>query len=117
MTAGSGAIFMITVSHALSNSMFTIVEREKTPGVFIVKFGKIPTLITIEVSRLEDSRYTLAASHGIKTELLKYAYWVRNRIYATPGEALDDFRRAFEIYYRAAESDGYKPKEKWLVHD
>jgi hypothetical protein len=51
-----------------------VVKREETPGIFEIKFGKIPTVITIKISQLRDGRFDLEASHGIKTELQAGAY-------------------------------------------
>jgi hypothetical protein len=104
-----------TINQALSHPMFTVITREETPGIFEIKFGKIPIPITIKISQLPDDRFELAASHGIWTELQAGAYGVRNRIYGTPGEALDDFRVAFSLYYTAAEREGFSPSETWLV--
>jgi hypothetical protein len=104
-----------TINQALSHPMFTVVKREETPGIVEIKFGEISTVITIKISQLEDGRFDLAASHGIKTELQAAAYWVRHRIYGTLGEALDDFRVAFSLYYTAAEREGLSPSETWLV--
>jgi hypothetical protein len=103
-----------TINQALSHAMFTVVKREETPGIFQIKFGEIPTVITIKISQ-EDDRFSLDASHGIKTELQAGAYWVRYRTYTTPGEALDDFRTAFSLHYKAAERKGFRPSETWLV--
>jgi len=107
---------MRTIRQALRHPIFTIVKQEEEPGVFQIKFGEIPTVITITIWRLEDGRFALDASHGIKTELDATAYWVRHRIYKTPGEALDDFRRAFLIFhYAPAVRAGFRPSESWLV--
>jgi hypothetical protein len=104
-----------TINQALSHAMFTVVKRKETPGIFQIKFGKIPTVITIKILQLKDNRFSLDASHGIKTELQAGAYWVRYRTYATPGEALDDFRTAFSLYYKPAEREGFRPSKTWLV--
>jgi hypothetical protein len=104
-----------TINEALANPMYTVVKREETPGVFQVTFGNIPTVITIKISQREDARFSLDASHGIKTELQAGPYWVRYRVYKTPGEALDDFCSAFCLYYIPAEQAGFRPSETWLV--
>jgi hypothetical protein len=104
-----------TIREALSHPMYNVVKREEAPGIFQIRFGKIPTIITIKICPLGDCRFVLEASHGIKTELQAGAYWVRHRVYSSPGEALDDFRSAFSIYYRAAEECGFRPSPNWLV--
>jgi hypothetical protein len=106
---------MRTISQALSHPKITVLKREETPGIFQVQFGKIPTPITIKVSPLEDRRFTSDVSHGIKTELQAGPYWVQHGVYKTPGEALDDFRSAFDMFYRSAESHGFQPSATWLV--
>jgi hypothetical protein len=106
---------MRTISQALKHPLITVLEREKTPGIFRVQFGIIATPITIEIIRLDDGRYTSVVSHGIKTETQIGAYWVRHGVYETPGEALDHFRSAFAMYYRSAEEDGFHPNETWLI--
>lgn len=106
-----------TISQALGHAMFTVVKREEAPGVFQIKFGKIPAVITIKISQQDVDRFSLDASHGIKTELQARAYWVSYRTYTTPGEALDDFRTAFTLHYKAAERKGFRPSETWLVQD
>jgi hypothetical protein len=104
-----------TISRALSDKMFTVVSRDNARGVFQIRFGTIPTVITIQVLRLNNGRFEMATSHAIQTELQLSSYWVHHRVYDTPGDALDDFQCAFSLYYEAAQRKGYEPKESWLV--
>jgi hypothetical protein len=108
---------MITIRQALSRPMFTVVEREKTPGIFQLRYGEIATVFTVEIRPTERGRYLLDASHGIRTDLQAGPYFVRDRDYASPGEALTDFQTAFGLYYKAAVRAGYRPREEWLVPD
>jgi hypothetical protein len=43
-----------TMSQALSHRLYTVVEREKTPGIIKVKFGDIPGVITLSIKQLEN---------------------------------------------------------------
>jgi hypothetical protein len=106
---------MRTITQALSHPMFTIVTREETPGIFKIRFGEIPTVITIKITQLPDGWFVLTASHTIMTEPQGGPYLLPYRIYGTPGEAIDDFRNALSVYYKAAERQGYSPSESWLV--
>jgi hypothetical protein len=108
---------MRTISQALSDPMFTVVSREKIPGIFQFKFGKIPAVITVKIWKLGDRRYTLDSSHGIRAETQIGAYWVRHGDYASPGEALDDFCSKFRTFYVSAVRQGFRPSNKWLVPD
>ena len=104
-----------TIRSALSHKMFTVISQDDNNGVFQIRFGAIPTEITIRLSRLDDGRFEMNTSHAIRTELQAGPYWVHHRVYDTPGDALSDFRSAFSLYYRAAQKEGYEPKESWLV--
>jgi hypothetical protein len=116
-SANQEHFFMRTISQALSDPMFTVVSREEIPGIIKFKFGKIPAVITVKIWKLDDDRYTLDSSHGIRAARQKAAYWVCHGKYASPGEALDDFRSKFHTFYASAVRQGFRPSNKWLVPD
>jgi hypothetical protein len=106
---------MRTISKALDHKLITVVEREKTPGIIQLRFGDIPTIITIEISKTIDGRYAMQVDHQIKTSLQHGPYVLRSETYNTPGDALYAFQRAFSQFYEAAVRKGFSASEAWLV--
>jgi hypothetical protein len=108
-------IMIPTISSELSHKMFKVLSRDDTNAIFRIRFGAIPTEMTIQLFRLDVGRFEMKTSHAIQTELQAKPYWVHHRVYDSPGDALRDFRSAFSQFYRAAERKGYEPKESWFV--
>jgi hypothetical protein len=79
-----------------------VVTREETPGFFRFKLWELSTVITAEIKQTEDGQYTLGASRGIQTERQVGPYFVRHGVYASPGEALDTYRRALSPFFKSA---------------
>jgi hypothetical protein len=108
---------MLTITQAFSDPTFTVVSREERPGIFRFKLWELSTVITVEIKQSEDGRYTLDASHGIKVDRQAKPYFVRHGVDASPGEALNSFRRALSPFYNGAVREGFRPSEAWLVED
>lgn len=113
----STRITFITITQALRHPLFTVLKREETPGIFQLRCGEIPTVITIEIKKIEGRPgYSLDASHGIKTPDTTL-YFVRYREYASPGAALRDYLRVLARTYHNAVSKGHRPSTTWLIPD
>lgn len=102
------------IERALDDDLISVVERDDENGVYRFQIGKIPTIITIKLERLEN-RAIYSISHVIKTPAQLSYFLPAQRIYGSPGRALHDAIGNFTLHYREAVSAGHTPSSSWLL--
>jgi hypothetical protein len=104
-----------TITSALAKKLIKVVSRDDTAGVIGIQLGVLQKIITINLVPLSDGRFGIEADHGFQADFQAGPYSPPFRPHHIPGDALHEFLMTFCSCYRIALSEGYKPREEWLV--
>jgi hypothetical protein len=106
----------VSIQRALDSALITVVKADKNRGIFKIKIGELNTVVTIKFF-FDDitEMWRFEQSHVIKTPSQSGPYrpGIRRGLYR--GALLLKAITGFTMFYRMAEREGFKPKQKWLM--
>lgn len=103
------------VDEALQDECVRVVQRCDHEGAFLIRIGKLETVVTILLRRTWGSRTAFRQSHAIQTPRQRAPDWSCAPEAETPGDALRKAISGLTTHYRLAVREGYAPAEDWLV--
>jgi hypothetical protein len=106
----------VSIQRALDSALITVVKADRDRGIFKIKIGELNTVVTIKLF-FDDitEMWRFEQSHMIKTPLQigPYRPGIRRNLYR--GSLLLKAINGFTMFYRIAEREGFRPKQKWLM--
>ena len=104
-----------TFDDVLADDLITVVHRDDSRGVFVIRIGEIRTQIEITLSRYMDCDLTsFWLTHAIKTPIQPFAYRPSHPVADYPASALFNAVSNMTLWYRAAVEQGHQPSDDWL---
>ena len=104
-----------TFDDVLADDLITVIHRNDSRGVFVVRVGEMRTQVEITLSRYMDcDRTSYWLTHAIKTPIQAFAYRASHPEADSPARALFLAVSNMTQWYRNAIEGGYEPSEDWL---
>ena len=104
-----------TFDDVLADELITMVHRNDSRGVFVIRIGEMRTQIEITLSRYMDcERTSFWMTHAIKTPMQSFAYRPGHPEGDYPALALFHAVSHMTRWYRNAVEHGHLPADDWL---
>ena len=103
------------IDEVLKNNLISVIERDDGAGLYRFRIGKLQTVVTVNIKRLDGGFVEYVNSHGIKTPEQADAYFSSNTTSRGWASALEKAIEDLLVDYRAAVAKGYQPEESSLV--
>ena len=105
------------VAEVLGMKGVSVVHKDESAGLYMVRIGALKTIVTIRLSPLKDTPYThFTQSHAIKTPDQDAPYRTSRPWNDYPAAALHQVLDGLlSHYFAATEIDKLQPEESWLV--
>jgi hypothetical protein len=105
-----------TFDSALDDELVTVLMRDDSKGLFVIRLGELPQDVEIQLGREMDNEGThFSVSHAIKTPLQAGPYRTSRPWGDYPAYALQQAITGLTMYYRQGIEAGHAPNESWLV--
>lgn len=94
-----------------------VVSRDDHEGVFRIRIGELPTVVTIRLKKRSSVRGKVEyrTSHVIHTPTQAHAYRTSLPFEDDRSEAVAKALQDLTLYYRHAIMQGHRPQTDWLV--
>lgn len=103
------------IDEVLKSNLISVIERDDGAGLYRFRIGRLHTVVTVNIRRLDGGFVEYASSHGIKTPEQSDAYFSSNTNSRDWASALEKAIKDLVVDYRAAVVKGFEPEESWLV--
>lgn len=105
-----------TFDSALDYESITVLYRDDSKGLFVIRLGNLSPEVEIRLGRQMDNDTTLFwISHAIKTPLQATPYRTSRPWGDYPAYALHQAVSGLTMYFDEAVRKGHNPDDSWLV--
>jgi hypothetical protein len=102
--------------NALDDELVTVLLRDESTGLFVIRIGELQQEIEIQLGREMDNDGThFRVSHAIHTPVQAGPYRTSRPWGDDPPYALSQAVSGLTMYYRQAIKEGHQPTDGWLV--
>lgn len=109
--------FMSALDDVFDDDLVHVVSRNDREGVFRVRIGELPTVVTIRLKKRSTVRgkveYT--TSHVIHTPIQGHPYKTSVNFGDDRSSAVAKALHDLTLYYGLATREGHRPRTDWLV--